>query len=287
MHFPDPVISRRIEPKTNADRDRLTESLARLAREDPTFRTRVDAETGETIVEGMGELHLEVLTNRLVRDFGVGASVGKPRVAYRQTVAAAGEAEARFERQIASKVHAAVVRLRVEPAPGSGKVEFHSALRPEQLPKAAVAAIERGVASAGGGGLSYPVIDVRATLVAGSFPPDRELSEIAFEFAGSQAFGQAFEAGGPVVLEPAMRLEVHTPAGFTGEVLSDLNRRRAVVEGSEQHGDLRILAGRVPLSEMFGYSTAVRSLTQGRAAYTLEPAGWEPVPPEVAKNLTF
>jgi elongation factor G len=287
MSFPDPVISLRIEPKTNADRDRLNEALARLAREDPTFRTRVDADTGETIVEGMGELHLEVLTNRLTRDFGVGASVGKPRVAYRQTIAGPGEAEARFERQIASKVHAATVRLRLEPAPGSGRVAFQSQLRPEALPKAAVQGVERGVVSAAQGGLSYPVIDLTATLVGAALPPDRELSEIAFEFAGAQAFAQAFEAGVPVVLEPAMRAEIHTPNSFTGEVLADLNRRRAVVEASELHGDLRILTGRVPLSTMFGYSTAVRSLSQGRAAYSLEPAGWDPVPPEVARGLTF
>jgi elongation factor G len=285
MRFPDPVISLRIEPKTNADRDRLAEALGRLAREDPTFRTRVDADTGETIVEGMGELHLEVLTNRLVRDFGVGASVGKPRVAYRQTVAAPGEAQAHFERQIASKVHAATVRLRVEPVSGSGKVEFRDGQRPPPLPKAAFAAVERGVASAAQGGLSYPVIDVAATLLSGSFPSDRDLSEVAFEFAGSQAFGEAFEAGGPVVLEPAMRVEVQTPNAFTGDVLADLQRRRAVIESSEVHGDLRILAGRVPLSTMFGYSTAVRSLTQGRASHSLEPAGWDPVPPEVAKAL--
>jgi elongation factor G len=287
MRFPDPVISLRIEPKTNADRDRLNESLARLAREDPTFRTRVDADTGETIVEGMGELHLEVLTNRITRDFGVGASVGKPRVAYRQTVAGTGESEARFERQIASKVHAATVRVRVEPVPGSGRVEFRSDVSPVALPKAAVASVERGVQSAAMGGLSYPVLDVRATLLGGSFPPDREMSEIAFEFAGTQAFSQAFDAGTPVILEPSMRVEVHTPNAYTGDVLADLNRRRAVIEASEIHGDLRILSGRVPLSTMFGYSTAVRSLTQGRASHTLEPAGWEAVPPEVARSLTF
>jgi elongation factor G len=287
MAFPVPVISLRIEPKTGADRDRLTEALGRLAREDPTFRTKVDADTGETIVEGMGELHLQVLTNRLTRDFGVGASVGKPRVAYRQTVGAAAEAEVRFERQIASKVHAATVVVRVEPVPGSGKVEFLDGSRPGTLPKAAVAAVERGVHSSAMGGLSYPVIDVRATLLSGALPPEGDLSEIAFEFAAAQAFSKAFESGGPVVLEPAMRVEVQSPNAFTGDVLSDLNRRRTVVESSEVHGDLRILTGRVPLSTMFGYSTAVRSLTQGRASHSLEPAGWDPVPPEVAKTLTF
>ncbi|MBI5627757.1 MAG: BMC domain-containing protein, partial [Candidatus Rokubacteria bacterium] len=289
MSFPEPVMSMRIEPRTNADRDRLNEALSRLAREDPTFRVHVDRETGETIIEGMGELHLEVLTNRLTRDLGVSASVGKPRVAYRQTVAATGEGKATFERLIGSKTHAATVSLLVEPSPGSGGVAVESRARPDQVPQAMAAAVDRGIrgAAQGTAGFAWPAIDVRVTVVGGSPHDQVPPSEIAFEAAGGMAFEKAFEAAKPVLLEPAMRLEVHTPNDFTGEVLADLHRRRAIVEGSEIHGDLRILSGRVPLSAMFGYSTSVRSLTRGRAGYSLEPAGYEPVPEDRARELAL
>jgi elongation factor G len=289
MAVPEPVMSMRIEPKTNADRDRLNEALARLAREDPTFRVHVDKETGETIIEGMGELHLEVLTNRLTRDLGVAASVGKPRVAYRQTVSGTGTGAATFERTIGSKLHAATVEVAVEPAPGTGVVGFASRARPDQVPASVGAAVERGVRSAaqGAAGFAWPAIDVRATVLSGSPHDQAPPSEIAFENAASVAFERAFEAAGPVLLEPAMRLQVHTPNAFTGEVLADLHRRRVVVENSELHGDDRVLTGRVPLSTMFGYSTAVRSLTQGRAGYSMEPAGYEAVPPELAAALAL
>jgi elongation factor G len=289
MHFPEPVMSMRIEPKSNADRDRLNAALVRLAREDPTFRTHVDADTGETLIEGMGELHLQVLTNRLVRDFGVGANVGKPRVAYRQTVLVTAEAEVTFERQIASKVHAATVKLRVEPAPGSGQVAFENAAPASRVPAAMAAAVERGVRSAaqGGVGAAFPVIDVKVVLVSGSTHDANPPSEIAFEAAAGQALSKAFDVAKATLLEPAMRLEVQTPNAYTGDVLADLNRRRVVIEASEQHGDARVLTGRVPLSAMFGYSTTVRSLSQGRAGYSMEPAGYDPVPPDVARGLAF
>jgi elongation factor G len=289
MAFPEPVMSMRIEPKTNADRDRLNDALARLAREDPTFRVHVDKETGETIIVGMGELHLEVLTNRLTRDLGVAASVGKPRVAYRQTVSGPGKGAATFERTIGSKLHAATVEVSVEPAPGTGVVGFASRARPDQVPAPVGAAVERGVRSAaqGAAGFAWPAIDVAATVLSGSPHDQVPPSEIAFENAASVAFERAFEAAGPVLLEPAMRLQVHTPNAFTGEVLADLHRRRVVVENSELHGDDRVLTGRVPLSTMFGYSTAVRSLTQGRAGYSMEPAGYEPVPPDLAASLAL
>jgi elongation factor G len=289
MHFPEPVMSMRIEPRTNADRDRLTQALALLAREDPTFRVKTAADTGETLIEGMGELHLEVLTHHLLRDLGVDASVGKPRVAYRQTVAATGEGEATFERQIASKTHAATVRLSVEPAPGSGTVQFVNAASAQAVPPAAAAAVERGVrgAAQGAAGFAWPAIDVKVTLLGGRTHDLVPPSDIAFEAAAGQAYERAFDAAVPVLLEPAMRLEVHTPADFTGEVLADLNRRRVVIESSDQAGEVRILVGRAPLSAMFGYSTAVRSLTQGRAGYSMEPYGYEPVPPDVAKALSL
>ena len=289
MHFPEPVMSMRIEPKTNADRDRLTAGLATLAREDPTFRVKISPDTGETLIEGMGELHLEVLTHRLTRDLGVDASVGKPRVAYRQTVSGSGEGEATFERQIASKVHAATVELGIEAAPGCGGVAFENRARPDQVPAVAVAAVERSVRSAAQGtaGFAWPAIDVRVVLLGGRTHELVPPSEPAFEAAAAMAYEKAFEAAGPVLLEPAMKVEVHTPNDFTGEILADLNRRRVVIEASEVTGDTRILTGRAPLSAMFGYSTTVRSLSQGRAGYSMEPAGYEPVPPELAKQLSM
>jgi elongation factor G len=289
MNFPEPVMSMRIEPKSNADRERLNEALGRLAREDPTFRTHVDAETGETLIEGMGELHLEVLTKRLVRDLGVQANVGKPRVAYRQTVSGTGRARATFERQIASRLHVATVELEVRSAPGTGQVAFRNAARPDVVPPAAAAAVERGVRGAASGsvGFAWPAIDLEVVLLGGSTHEASPPSEIAFEAAASDAFGQAFEAAGAVLLEPAMRLEVHVPAAFTGDVLADLARRRVVVESRDTHGDTSVLVGRVPLSTMFGYSTAVRSLTQGRAGYSMEPAGHEAVPADVARALSM
>ena len=289
MHFPEPVMSMRIEPKTNADRDRLTEALARLQREDPTFRTHVSAETGETLIEGMGELHLEVLTNRLTRDLGVAANVGKPRVAYRQTVAGRGEGQATFERQLASKLHAATVRLAVEAVPGSGLVAFANAASAAEVNAVCVAAVERGArgAAQGSAGFAWPAIDVKITLLGGSAHELVPPSEIAFEAAASEAYGQAFEAAGPVLLEPAMRIEVQTPDEFTGEVLADLNRRRVLIETSESTGPMRIVTGRAPLSAMFGYSTAVRSLSQGRAGYSMEPSGYEPVPADIARAMSL
>jgi elongation factor G len=289
MHFPEPVMSMRIEPKTNADRDRLIEALARLAREDPTFRTHVSPDTGETLIEGMGELHLEVLTHRLVRDLGVAANVGKPRVAYRQTIAGSGEATSTFEKQLASKLHMATVSLLLESAPASGGVAFANRARTDAVPPACVAAVERGIRSAAGGtaGFAWPAIDVKATLLDGKTHEQVPPSEIAFEAAAYRAYEEAFTAAGPVLLEPAMRIEVHTPNEFTGDILADLNRRRVMIESNEQVGDGRVLVGRAPLSAMFGYSTTVRSLSQGRAGYSMEPCGYEPVPPDKAKALSL
>ncbi len=289
MHFPEPVMSMRIEPKTNADRDRLTEALARLQREDPTFRTHVSTETGETLIEGMGELHLEVLTNRLTRDLGVAANVGKPRVAYRQTVAGRGEGEATFEHQIASKLHKATVRLAVEAVPGSGVVAFANAASALQVNAACAAAVERGArgAAQGSAGFAWPAIDLKVTLLGGNAHELVPPSEVGFENAASGAYEKAFEIAGPVLLEPAMRIEVQTPDEFTGEVLADLNRRRVLIETSESSGPMRIVTGRAPLSAMFGYATAVRSLSQGRAGYSMEPSGYEPVPADVARSLSL
>ncbi len=284
IRFPVPVLSMAIEPRTNADRDRLNEALARLGREDPTFLITQHEETGQTIIAGMGELHLEVLKNRLTRDFGIQANVGAPRVSYRQTVAGTAEVTQRFERLIGGRPQQALVRLRVEAlGPGSGLVVENAAPPTELEARYAVAAVE-GTRFAALGGMGFPMVDVRATLLGGR-AHETESSETAFSAAGEKAFQAAADKAGLVLLEPVMRIEVTTPSESVGPVTSDLVRRGAVLDGTDLRGDLRVIRGSVPLSRMFGYSTAVRSLTQGRASYSMEPAGFLPAPPEVAKSL--
>ncbi len=284
IRFPPPVISMAIEPRTNADRDRLHEALARLAREDPTFVTSQHEETGQTIISGMGELHLEVLKNRLVRDFGIEANVGAPRVSYRQTVRGRAEATHRFERLVAGKPQQAEVRLAVEALPGGGGLEVLSSVPAGALEARYVAAALEGARFAVQGGLGFPMVDLRVTL-AGGRAHETESSEMAFQAAAGEAFRQAAEQAGLVLLEPVMRFEVSTPNDFVGPVTADLVRRGALLEGDDLRGDLRLIRGSVPLARMFGYSTAVRSLTQGRAGYSMEPAGYAPAPPEVAAQL--
>jgi elongation factor G len=286
--FPQPVISMAIEPRSAADRDRLEEALARLSREDPTFRTSRHEETDQTIISGMGELHLEVLKNRLLRDFRIEANVGKPRVSYRQTVRGVGRARETFQRLIQGKEHVATVVVRVEPgAPASGVV-FENEAGPDQVPKRFLAAVQEGArwATQGGLDLGFPVIDVRITLEGGQ-AHESDSSETAFSAAAAEAVRAACEAGGLAILEPIMRFEVTTPSDFVGPIQSDLARRGAMVEGDDLRGALRVIRGRVPLSAMFGYSTTVRSLSQGRASYSMEPAGFAEVAPDVARSLAF
>jgi elongation factor G len=284
IRFPTPVISMAIEPRTNADRDRLQEALARLAREDPTFVTTVHEETGQTLIAGMGELHLEVLKNRLTRDFGIQANVGQPRVSYRQTVGGRGEATQRFERLIGGKPQQAEVRLVVEALPRGGGLEVRSAVAPGSLDARFVAAALEGARFAAQGGMGFPMVDVRITVLGGR-AHETESTETAFQAAAGQAFSAAAEQAGLVLLEPVMRIEVTTPNEHVGPVTADLVRRGAVLEGDDLRGALRVIRGAVPLSRMFGYSTAVRSLTQGRAGYSMEPSGFAPAPPEVAREL--
>ncbi len=286
--FPEPVISMAIEPRSAADRDRLDEVLQRLAREDPTFRTTSDEETGQTIISGMGELHLEVLRHRLTRDFGVEANVGRPRVSYRQTVRAEASATKTFQRLIQGREQVATVTIRVRPGrPGSG-LRFQVEDRGSTLSPLFRLAVEEGVTFAARGGLDlgFPVTDVLATLVEG-VAHETDSTDVAFQAAGAEAFRAAAELAGLAILEPIMRFEVTTPAEFVGPIQSDLARRGAIVEGDDLRGDLRLIRGRVALSEMFGYSTSVRSLSQGRASYSMEPAGFAEVSAEVAKRLAF
>jgi elongation factor G len=285
MEFPETVISMAIEPRTTADRDKLLDVLARLKREDPTFDVRENAETGQTIISGMGELHLEVLAHRIKREFNVDARVGKPRVSYRQTIAAAAESQGRFERETAQKRLFGAVTLRVEPwdapATDKDKVAFESKLKTGALSRAFLAAAEEGATSAtmGGGALGYPIINVKITLLdAESHAEDS--TDVAFNAAASMAVSSACEKAGLVLLEPVMKLEVQSPEEYYGTVLTDLQQRRVTINDMAMQGDVRVIRGIVPLAEMFGYSTTIRSLSQGRATFSLEPHAFAPVPEE-------
>jgi elongation factor G len=288
IRFPEPVISMAIEPRSTADRDRLEDVLGRLAREDPTFRVSQDPETGQTIIAGMGELHLEVLKNRLLRDYQIEANVGRPRVSHRQTVKGMGKAEVTFERIIAGSEQRATVALSVQPGASGTGITFENKAAPGIFTPAYVAAIEEGVRFAANGGLDmgYPVIDVAATLLGGRVY-EVESTEVSFQAAGGDAFRAACEAAGVAILEPIMHFVVTTPMDFVGPVSSDLIRRGALIEGDDLRGDLRAIHGTVALNEMFGYSTAVRSLSQGRAGYSMEPAGFAEVSATERKRLTF
>ncbi len=288
VHFADPVISLAVEPTSSADKDALEEALAKLSRDDPTFTTHVDEDTGQTIISGMGELHLEVLVRRLLDEFRVKVQTGKPRVAYRQTVGASAEAEYVFERMVGEKNVYARVKIRVDAAPNVVKPEFMNFAGEDTLPKRFLPNVESGALSSaeGGVGFGYPCVQLRVTcLSAGTRENDG--TEAAFEAAATRAFQEAYEAAGCVVLEPIMKFEVQTPDQYMGDVLGDLNRRRADIQEMAEEEGVRCIRGSVPISEMFGYSTALRSQSQGRASYSMEPLSYAPVPPEVAARFTF
>jgi len=279
MVFPEPVISVAIEPKTKADEERLGLSLGRLALEDPTFKVAVDAETNQTLISGMGELHLEIIVDRLLREFKVDANVGKPQVAYKETVRKAVEQEAKFIRQTGGRGQYGHVVLRVEPLEAGGGFEFADGTRGGVIPREYIPAIEKGVKEAMESGVlaGYPVVDVKATVTFGSYH-EVDSSEIAFKIAGSMAFKEAMGKAQPVLLEPIMSLEVVTPEEFMGEVISDINRRRGRIAGQEPRGNTQVISAVAPLAEMFGYATDLRSRTQGRATFTMQFSHYEPVP---------
>jgi len=279
MQFPSTVLSMAIEPRTQADRERLNESLGKLAREDPTFEARNDPETGQLVVSGMGELHLEVIKNRLLEDYGVDANVGAPRVAYKETVAAPVEAEGRIEQQAGTRGAFAVVRARIEPADLQGNVAFVNTFQNPAFKKRYIEAIKTGALDTARGGVvtGYPLVNARITLTgAEDHPVDSD--DNAFEAAASLAVRRGVEKAGAVLLEPVMSLEVAAPAQYMGDIIADLNSRRASINHIEDRADHRIINAKAPLSEMFGYATALRSLTQGRGSYTLEPSGYQPAP---------
>jgi elongation factor G len=286
IEFPEPVIKVAIEPKTKVDQEKMSVALGRLAEEDPTFQVRTNEETGQTEISGMGELHLEVLVDRMLREFKVDANVGRPQVSYRETIRSTAErVEGRFVRQTGGSGQYGIVYINIEPAPGEG-FDFVNRIKGGAVPSEFIPAVEKGVEEALDTGVKagYPMVDIRVTLVDGKYH-DTDSSEIAFKVAGSLAFKEAARRAKPVLLEPVFAVEVVMPEEFMGDVIGDLNRRRGRVHGMEARGNAQVVTGSVPLSEMFGYATDLRSNTQGRATYTMVFEGYEEVPPNIAEKV--
>ncbi len=272
MDFPEPVISVAIEPRTKADQDKLATGLGKLAEEDPTFRVHTDPETGQTIISGMGELHLEIIVDRLRREFSVSANIGRPQVAYRETIRkAAAKVEGRFVRQTGGRGQFGHVVIDVEPGKAGSGFVFEDRIKGGAVPREYIPAVERGMREATNSGVveGYPVVDVKVALIDGSYH-DVDSSEIAFKIAGSMALTAALRKADPVLLEPVMDVEVVTPTEYMGDLIGDLSSRRGKVGGMTDRGDAQVIGASVPLGEMFGYSTALRSLSQGRAVYTMQ-----------------
>jgi elongation factor G len=286
MEFPEPVIHVAIEPKTKDDQDKLGKALKSLSDEDPTFRVRTDEETGQTVISGMGELHLEILVDRMQREFNVDATVGKPQVAYRETVTKKVEAvEYRHIKQSGGSGQFAVVKIDMEPNPGKG-YEFVDKISGGRIPREYINPTNQGLQSALDNGVlaGYPTVDVKVTLVDGAYH-DVDSSEMAFKIAGQQAFRKAAEAARPVLMEPIMGVEVVTPEEYMGDVMGDLSSRRGRIEGMEARGNTQVVRAQIPLSEMFGYSTDLRSRTQGRATYTMQFNSYQQVPEAIATEI--
>ena len=286
IEFPEPVIKVAVEPKTKADQEKMSIALGRLADEDPTFMVQTNQETGQTEISGMGELHLEILVDRMKREYGVAANVGRPQVSYRETIrGTVQKIEGKFVRQTGGSGQFGVVYIDLEPAPGEG-FEFVNKIKGGAIPSEFIPAVQKGVEEALETGVKagYPMVDMRVTLVDGKYH-DVDSSEIAYKVAGSLAFKEAARRAKPVLLEPIFAVEVVTPEEFMGEVMGDLSRRRGHLEGSEQRGNALAIHARVPLSEMFGYATDLRSNTQGRATYTMQFEGYEEVPPNIAEKI--
>jgi elongation factor G len=287
MEFPQPVIAVAIEPKTKVDQEKLGESLHRLAEEDPTFQVRGDEETGQTVISGMGGLHLEVIVDRLLREFKVDANVGKPQVAYRETIRnPVQKVEGKFVRQSGGRGQFGRVIIDIEPAgPGEG-YEFDEKITGGAVPKEYIPSVNEGIKEAMETGIlaGYPMVGIKVSLVDGSFH-EVDSSEMAFRIAGSMAFKAAAQRAKPVLLEPVMEVEVVVPEEYMGDVIGDLNARRGKIEGMEPRGNTQVVRSRVPLAEMFGYATDLRSLSQGRANYTMQFDRYEEVPGSIASGI--
>jgi elongation factor G len=288
MVFPEPVISQAVEPKTKADQEKMGLALNRLAQEDPSFRVKTDEESGQTIISGMGELHLEIIVDRMKREFGVEASVGKPQVAYRETIRKiADDVEGKFVKQSGGRGQYGHVVIKLEPQePGKG-FEFVDAIKGGVVPREYIPAVNKGIEESLVAGVlaGYPVVDVKATLFFGSYH-DVDSNENAFKMAASMAFKEGMRRASPVILEPMMSVEVETPEEKMGDVMGDLSSRRGMIQGMEDMvGGGKAVRAEVPLSEMFGYSTQLRSLTQGRATYTMEFKHYSEAPKNVAEAI--
>jgi len=286
MEFPEPVIDVAIEPKTKADQDKLGEAMQKLAEEDPTFRITSNEETGQTIISGMGELHLEIIVERMKREFKVEANVGKPQVAYKESITKKVTSEGKFVRQSGGRGQYGHVVIEIEPNEKGKGFEFENAIVGGVVPREYIKPTEEGIMEAMRNGVlaGYPVEDVKVKLFDGSFHAV-DSSEIAFKIAGSMAFKEGAHRAGPVLLEPMMAVEVVTPEEYLGDVMGDLNARRGKIEGLNPRKDAQVLRAMVPLSEMFGYATAVRSMTQGRALYTMQFSHYEQVPKSISDQI--
>jgi elongation factor G len=286
VYFPEPVISVRVEPKTKADQEKLATALKKMAEEDPTFKVRVDEETGETLISGMGELHLEIITDRIKREFKVECNTGRPQVAYKETILETAEAEGKYIRQSGGRGQYGHVWLRVEPLERGKGFEFVDAIKGGIIPQEFIPAVEKGVKEAMDKGVlaGYPLIDMRVTLYDGSFH-EVDSSEFAFKIAAAMALQEAVKKAKPILLEPIMKVEVICPPEFFGEVIADLSAKRGKIEETEDREKRKIIVAKVPLAEMFGYATTLRSLTQGRGSFTMEFSHYQEVPENIAKEI--
>ena len=286
MNFPEPVIQIAIEPKSKDDEQKMGLAMGRLAEEDQTFRIKTDEETGQTIISGMGELHLDIIVDRLKREFNVQANVGRPQVAFRESIKKKVEQEGKFIRQSGGRGQYGHVWITLEPQEAGKGFEFIDNIKQGRIPKEFIPAVEKGVRESLDSGVmaGFPVVNVKVTLFDGSFH-EVDSSEIAFKIAGAMAFKEACRRANPYLLEPIMSVEVTTPEANMGDVIGDLSSRRAKIAEMGNRGNVRAIRGTVPLSEMFGYATAVRSISQGRASFTMEPSHYEEVPPNIAKTV--
>ncbi len=286
MNFPEPVIFIAIEPKTKADQDKLSDVLRRLSEEDPTFKVRANGETNQTVISGMGELHLEVLVERMIRDFGVTANVGKPQVAYKETISSSQNGEGKFIKQSGGRGHFGVARIEVEPLSRGKGFRFERQLKGGAIPLKFIPAVERGVKEALENGplAGYPLVDLKVILLDGDFH-EEDSNDLAFRIAGSMALQDAVRKAQPKLLEPLMNIEIVLPEEYMGEVINDLNSRRGKILGLKPRADAQIISAVAPLSEMFGYATALRSVSQGRAIYTMEFCHYEKVPENISERI--
>ena len=286
MDFPDPVIAVAVEPKTKADQEKMSLALGKLAQEDPSFRVHTDEESGQTIIEGMGELHLEIIVDRMRREFMVEANVGKPQVAYRESLKTVVEQEGKFVRQSGGRGQYGHVWLRIEPQPAGTGYEFINEIVGGVVPREYIPAVDKGIQEQMQNGViaGYPVVDVKVTLYDGSYH-DVDSNEMAFKIAGSMGFKQGAVKASPVLLEPVMQVEVVTPEEYMGDVMGDISRRRGILQGMDDMPAGRVIRAEVPLAEMFGYSTDLRSATQGRATYTMEFSKYAETPGNIAEEI--